>query len=196
MAGNVRLIAGTDAAFSRDGERIIAGCVVWDIVDKVVVETASVVRKCEFPYVPGLLSFREAPAVLDAISRLKCDPDVYMIDGQGFAHPRRFGLACHVGIWLNRPTLGCAKRRLCGEFVEPAEKRRSSRSLIHQSETIGRVVRTKDRVRPVFVSIGHRINLDAAEKLVLRCCTRYRLPEPTRLADRFVATCKRDLLNP
>ncbi|MCB9855538.1 MAG: endonuclease V [Phycisphaerales bacterium] len=193
LTNPVRLVAGSDASYSRADESIIAGWVVWDIDRREVVESVHVVRKCEFPYVPGLLSFREAPAILEAAEFLKCRPDIYMIDGQGLAHPRRMGLACHVGVLLDRPALGCAKSRLCGEFVEPARKRGSSRMLRHQGEVVGRVVRTRDGVNPLFVSVGHRITLTEAERLVLRCCTKYRLPEPTRLAHQYVTNCKRNL---
>lgn len=189
----VRLIAGSDASYSRASASIIAGWVVWDIDRGEIVERVHIVRTCDFPYVPGLLSFREAPAILDAADSLTTKPDLFMIDGQGMAHPRRMGLACHVGVMMDRPTLGCAKSRLCGDFVEPAQKRGSSRRLTHQGETIGRVVRTRDGVNPLFVSIGHRITLAEAERIVLRCCTKYRLPEPTRLAHQFVTTRKLDL---
>ncbi|MCA9255789.1 MAG: deoxyribonuclease V [Phycisphaerales bacterium] len=190
---NVRRIAGFDASYIAASESMIAGVVVWDVEHRIVVETAHVVQRCPFPYVPGLLSFREAPAVLDAASLLRSKPDLLMIDGQGLAHPRRFGLACHVGLLLDLPTIGCAKSRLCGEFIEPGRKRGSSRRLTLQGEIVGKVVRTRDDVRPLFVSVGHRIALVEAERWTLRCAVKYRLPEPTRLAHQYVTKLKRDV---
>lgn len=189
----VRFVAGSDCSFTGGGASIIAAWVVWDQAEKQIVERVHVVRDCTFPYVPGLLSFREAPAVLDAAALLRRKPDAYMVDGQGMAHPRRLGLASHVGLVLDAPTVGCAKSRLCGAFVEPAMKRGSSRRLTHQGETIGRVVRTRDGVKPLFVSVGHRVSLEDAQRLVLRCCTKYRLPEPTRQAHQYVSELKREV---
>ncbi|MFQ5411939.1 MAG: endonuclease V, partial [Phycisphaerae bacterium] len=161
---------------------------VWDLKTRATIETTVDVRGVTFPYIPGLLSFREAPGLLAAARRLKSKPDVFMLDGQGLAHPRRFGLACHVGLLLDRPSLGCAKSRLCGTHGEPGRRAGCSKRLMLGGELIGRVVRTRDGVKPVYVSIGHKITLDDAEKLTLRCCTRYRLPEPTRLAHQLVGT--------
>lgn len=190
-----RLVAGGDVTFSPDGERAVAGWVVWDVKDRVVVESSLAARPLRFPYVPGLLSFREAPALIAAARKLKIEPDVFMFDGQGLAHPRRFGLACHVGLLIDRPSLGCAKRRLCGTPVPPqaalADTAGASCPLVHDGEVIGRVVRTRVGVKPVFVSIGHRITLAEAVRLTLRCCTKYRLPEPTRLAHQLVTRQRR-----
>jgi len=193
LTHRVRLVAGTDASYDAKSDAIIAGVVVWDLDSKRVIESSHVVRRCDFPYIPGLLSFREAPAVMDAVALLTSTPDVFMIDGQGLAHPRRFGLACHVGVLLDRPTIGCAKSRLCGDYAEPAVRRGGSRRLTHNRDIIGRVVRTRDGVSPLFISVGHRILLKEAERLVLRCCGKYRLPEPTRLAHQYVTTTKRQL---
>ncbi len=164
----------------------VAGVVVWDVEAKVVVEEQTACMRVRFPYVPGLLSFREAPAVLAAIGKLQVQPDVVLCDGHGYAHPRRFGLACHVGLWLDRPSLGCAKSRLTGTHDEPAPRRGAVAPLWDGDEQIGQVLRTRDRVKPVYVSIGHRIDLATAVRLVLACATRYRLPEPIRLADQLV----------
>ncbi len=188
----VRLVAGCDAAFSRSGDRCIAGVVVWDVTARCVVETSIATAPLRFPYVPGLLSFREAPALLKAIRRLVCEPDAFMFDGHGLAHPRRFGLACHVGVLIDRPSVGCAKSRLVGDYHEPDEQQGSQRLLRHRGETVGYVVRTRTRVKPVFVSVGHRITLPQAVRLVLRCAQGYRLPEPTRLADQLVSRARRD----
>jgi len=137
-----------------------------------------------FPYVPGLLAFREGPVVLAALAQLGDRPDVLMFDAHGLAHPRRMGLATHLGVLLDMPTVGCAKSRLCGTYVKPNEQRGSWTLLTDGDEAIGAVVRTRDGVRPVFVSIGHRVDLDAAVSVVLGCAIRYRLPEPIRWAHR------------
>jgi deoxyribonuclease V len=146
-----------------------------------------------FPYVPGLLSFREAPALLAVLRSLRSEPDALLLDGHGFAHPRRFGIACHVGVIVDRPTAGCAKSRLVGVHPEPGQRRGARRALVHRGERIGTVLRTRDGTRPVFASIGHRIDLASAEALILATGAGYRLPEPTRLADRLVARAKREL---
>jgi deoxyribonuclease V len=186
-----RLVAGIDVAFTRDGDSCIAAALVWDTRECKTVERQVAVCPLTFPYVPGLLSFREGPAVLAALRRLKSTPDALMCDGQGYAHPRRFGLACHLGVIVGLPSVGCGKSRLCGEHGEPGRKRGAKAPLMDGGERIGTVLRTRDGVRPVYVSVGHRIDLASAEKLVLRCGAGYRLPEPTRLADRLVAEVKR-----
>jgi deoxyribonuclease V len=137
-----------------------------------------------FPYVPGLLAFREGPIVLAALERLAERPDVLIFDAQGLAHPRRMGLATHLGILLDVPSVGCAKSRLCGKETEPGEEKGSWTPLLDRGEVIGAVVRTRSRVRPVYVSVGHRVDLETAVSLVLSCATKYRLPEPTRWAHR------------
>ncbi len=189
----IRLVAGVDLAFSRDGARCIAGVVVWDLDRGEVVEECLAVRRLRFPYVPGLLSFREGPAILAALRRLRCAPDALVCDGHGLAHPRRFGIACHIGVICERPSVGCAKSRLVGEHAEPAARRGSRCPLMHRGERIGTLLRTRDGVKPVFVSVGHRIDLASCERLVLRCGAGRRLPEPTRRADRLVAAAKREL---
>jgi deoxyribonuclease V len=192
-AGELRFIAGLDAAFSADGKRCLAAVVLWDRIEQQVVEQHTVARKLTFPYIPGLLSFREAPTLLAALRKLRRTPGALMCDGQGLAHPRRLGIASHVGILCGLPTIGCAKSRLCGEHVEPAEKRGSVAALLDGDEQIGEVLRTQDGVKPLYVSVGHLCDLPTARELVLACATRYRLPEPTRLADRLVAEFKRQL---
>lgn len=187
-----RLVAGADVAFSADGGWCLAGVVVWDVEVRQVVEEQLAWRPAKFPYVPGLLSFREAPAVLAAVRRLRNRPDALMLDAQGLAHPRRFGLACHVGLLIDRPSVGCAKSRLCGEHAAPAVKAGSTAPLVDHGETVGAVLRTRDGINPVYVSIGHRVTLDDAIAVVLACVTRYRLPEPTRLAHILVTRHRRD----
>ncbi len=185
-----RYVAGVDAAFSRDGARCIAAVVVWDAADRVVVEECVATRPLRFPYVPGLLSFREAPAVLAALRKVRATPDALMCDAHGYAHPRRFGLACHVGLLCDLPTIGCAKSRLLGTHAVVGRKRGARRPLRDEGEVIGTVLRTRAGVRPVYVSVGHWMDLTTAVRLVLACAVRYRLPEPTRRADRLVARLK------
>lgn len=189
-----KLIAGLDCAFTKDGKKIIAAVVVLKIPDFTPVETAYALRKLNFPYIPGLLSFREAPACIAAVKKLKTTPDIFIIDGQGIAHPRRLGLAAHLGLFFDKPTIGCAKSRLTGFFEEPPPQK-GAYSLLKdkkgveqdtQCETIGAVVRTRTNVKPLFVSVGNRCLLKDAIKITLRCATKYRLPEPTRLAHQLV----------
>jgi len=187
-----RVIAGADVAFSSDGKRCLAGIVVYDTQNRVVIEEQLAWRPVRFPYVPGLLSFREAPAVLAAARRLRTKPDLFMFDAQGLAHPRRMGLASHVGLLMDLPTVGCAKSRLCGEHEMPAKAAGGVAALTHRGERVGAVLRTCDGVKPVYVSVGHRTTLDDAIRVVMSCVTRYRLPEPTRLAHILVTRHRRD----
>lgn len=187
----LRLVAGVDAAFSRDDRRCAAAVVLWDVETRTVVEQHVAAGPLRFPYIPGLLSFREVPTVLAALRKLRTPPDVLLYDGHGRAHPRRFGVACHVGVLTDLPAIGCAKSRLIGSHDAPGIARGSTAPLIDSGDVIGSVVRTQDRINPVFVSIGHRMDLQTAEAIVLACATRYRLPEPIRLADHLVRTCVR-----
>ncbi len=159
-----------------------AAVVVMTLADLRPVEQRVVERPVTFPYIPGLLSFREAPAILEALSLLEHCPDVLLVDGQGYAHPRRLGIASHLGLWLNRPTVGCGKTLLCGTFAEPGPDRGDLAWLYDSGEIIGAALRTRRRVKPVFVSVGHKMRLTSAIDLVLRCGAGYRLPEPLRLA--------------
>ena len=196
-----KLIAGIDCAFSKDGKKIIAAVVVLKPPDFAPVETASALRKVTFPYIPGLLSFREAPVCIAAVKKLKTEPDLFIIDGQGIAHPRRLGLAAHLGLFFDKPTIGCAKSRLTGFFEEPppekgaysflrdTERAKSGASdgrRATSDEVIGAVVRTRTNVKPLFVSVGNKCLLKDAIKITLCCATKYRLPEPTRLAHQLV----------
>jgi deoxyribonuclease V len=185
-----RFVAGVDAAFSRDDRHCLAAAVVWDLRERTLVEQHVAVRPLTFPYIPGLLSFREGPAVLAALRRLRTVPDALIYDGHGLAHPRRFGIACHVGVILSRPTIGCAKSRLIGVHREPGARRGAVVPLIDHGEVVGSVLRTQDGINPVFVSVGHLIDLRGAQQIVLACATRYRLPEPTRLADQLVGAAR------
>ena len=189
-AEGFRFVAGLDGAFSPDGSRCIAGVVLWDLRERRVVERQIATAKLRFPYIPGLLSFREVPAWVAALRKLRQAPDVLMCDGQGIAHPRRFGIASHLGVLCGLPSIGCAKSRLVGAHDEPPARRAGRAPLLDKDEVIGTVLRTQNGIRPVYVSIGHRIDLASAEALVLDCALKYRLPEPTRLADRLVAVAK------
>ncbi len=178
----VHLIAGIDLSVSRFSKVGRAAVVVLDYPQLRLVESQTVENEIVFPYIPGLLSFREAPLVLKACEKLANTPDLILVDGQGIAHPRRMGLATHLGILLDTPAIGCAKSRLCGEHQPVGNNRGNFSELIHNDEIIGAVLRTKDDVKPLYISIGHRISLPAAIDWVLKCFGGYRLPEPTRLA--------------
>jgi len=182
----LRLVAGLDAAFAPDDRTVTGAVVLWDTRTLAVVERHVVVRGLSFPYVPGLLSFREAPVLLAALRQLRATPDALLCDGHGYAHPRRFGLACHVGLIAGLPAVGCAKTLLCGEHAEPGRSRGSCALLTIEGQEVGAVLRTRDGVRPVYVSPGHRVDVVSATRLVLECAVRFRLPEPTRLADILV----------
>jgi deoxyribonuclease V len=186
-----RLVAGADVSYDRRSPELHAAVVVLDAESLEVVESAGVRARARFPYVPGYLSFREIPPVLEAFARLRAVPDLILCDGQGRAHPRRFGLACHLGVLLDLPTLGCAKSRLIGEYREPGPRRGAHTLLRDGAEVIGEVVRTRSFVKPVFVSVGHRISLETARRTVLRLAPRYRLPEPIRAAHREVNRLRR-----
>ena len=186
-----RFVAGADCAFSADKQTIFAAAVVYDRDMQYVVEVAHAKRPAEFPYIPGFLSFREGPAIKQAVGALRHEFGAILFDGQGFAHPRRCGIAAHLAIELDVPGVGVGKSRLIGEFANPAQKAGSTAPLMDGDEQIGVVLRTQKGIRPVFVSIGHRVDLVSAVKLVLACCARYRIPEPTRQADIEVAKLKR-----
>ncbi|MDO8473524.1 MAG: deoxyribonuclease V [Dehalococcoidia bacterium] len=177
-----RLVAGIDARY--DGSRGLAtgAVVVLSFPDLKMLEVR--VSHCvpTFPYVPGLLSFREIPVIMEACRKVVLTPDLIFVDGQGIAHPRRFGLASHAGLLLDRPSIGCAKSRLIGEYEAPGPEKGSMSDLKDDGEVIGAVLRTKAGTKPVYVSVGHNVDLAAATHWSLACCTRYRLPDPARLA--------------
>ncbi|MGD0390629.1 MAG: endonuclease V [Tepidisphaeraceae bacterium] len=185
-----RFVAGADAAFSEDQQKVLATAVVYDRIEKRIVEIAHATRPIEFPYIPTFLSFREAPTVMEAVAKLKHEWGVICLDGQGYAHPRRCGLAAHISILLDCPGVGIAKSRLIGNFAEPAASAGSSSPLMDGHEQIGLVLRTRTGVKPVFISIGHRIELKSAADLAMACLDRYRIPEPTRQADIEVGRLK------
>ena len=178
-----RTIAGVDMGLPRGGKHARAAVVVltWPGLEELA--RSVVVEPLKFPYVPGLLSFRELPAVLSALDGLDTLPDMVLCDGQGIAHPRRFGLASHLGVLIDRPTVGVAKTRFIGEYDDPGPDKGDRTPLMDGEERIGYVLRTRSRVKPLFVSTGHRVSAETACEIVLGCCTRYRLPETTRRAD-------------
>jgi deoxyribonuclease V len=209
----IRHVAGADISFNRFSDVVYAAIVVLRLPELELVSSAGVVTKATFPYVPGLLSFRETPPLLEAWQKLKMQPDVLMLDGQGIAHPRRFGIACHIGLLLDLPTVGCAKSVLVGHYDEPAQEAGNTSPLIHKDEVIGAVVRTKNRVNPVYISPGYLADIPSAVGLALSCVkgytaqqesgnlfdaqakpakgSKYRIPEPTRQAHLLVNAMRR-----
>lgn len=181
--GNLRYVAGTDCAFKDKGQITRAVVAVLSFPELELVEYAVAERPTDFPYIPGLLSFREVPTLLEAFGKLKQAPDLLLCDGQGYAHPRRFGIACHLALATGIPSIGVAKSRLIGSHREPAEAAGSQTPLLDKGETIGTVLRTKDRTNPLYISCGHRVSLATAVEKVLACCRGYRLPDTTRWAD-------------
>ncbi len=191
-----KTIAGCDISFNKFEETVYAGIVVLDLETLETIEEAGVVSMATFPYVPGLLSFREIPSLLEAWAKLRTEPDVVMFDGHGIAHPRRIGIASHAGLFLNVPTFGCGKSVLVGKYDEPAPERGSWSPMKHYGEVIGAALRTKNKVNPVFISPGHLIDLETAVALTLQCDGGrrgygYRLPEPTRRAHNLVNALRR-----
>lgn len=183
-------VCGVDVAFSED--RAFAAASMFAFPSLALLEEATAIRPVTFPYVPGYLSFREGPAIISALKNLSKRPDILIVDGQGIAHPRRLGIASFLGVLLDIPTIGCAKSRLVGEHEEPGLKRGSWSPLVHQGQTVGAVLRTRDRIRPVFVSPGHLITLEESIEIVLRTAVRFRLPEPQRAADNLADRAKRN----
>ena len=193
LGRKIETVAGADISFNKFSPVVYAGLVVLRLPTLEVVEEVGVVSETRFPYVPGLLSFRETPSVLEAWAKLKTEPDAVMFDGQGIAHPRRVGIASHVGLLIERPTFGCAKSVLVGKYEEPALARGSWTPLVDPKtqETVGAALRTKAKVQPIYVSPGHLIDLAAAIELTLACDGGYRQPEPTRRAHLLVNALRR-----
>jgi deoxyribonuclease V len=178
---DIAAVAGVDAGYCND--KAYAAVVVLNLTDLKVLEKAVTAKTISFPYVSGMLAFREGPVILDALGKLKSPPDLLMIDGQGIAHPRRFGIASHIGLLTDIPSIGCAKTRLLGDYEKPQRTRGSISYLTDGEETIAAVVRTRTAVKPVFVSIGHLMDLNDSIQIILKSCRGYRLPEPIRRAD-------------
>ncbi|MDD5748604.1 MAG: deoxyribonuclease V [Actinomycetota bacterium] len=179
---NTRLVAGADVSYSKSSNRVHAAVVVLSFPELAVIEERTASCESSFPYIPGLLAFREAPPLLLAFRRLKNEPDVVLFDGHGIAHPRSFGIASHMGVILGVPAVGVAKSILVGEYRMPDEERGQYSPVLYNEKTVGIALRTRNNVKPVFVSVGNLIDLDSAREITLSCCTRYRLPEPIRAA--------------
>ena len=185
--GNVKRVAGVDVGFRAQGTITRAAIAVLSYPELELVDSATAETPTSFPYVPGLLSFRELPTVLVALAKLKQLPDLWLCDGQGIAHPRRFGIACHLGVLTDMPAIGVGKTRLCGRYDDVPTNKGGWVSLIDKNETIGAVLRSREQVKPVFISTGHRISLATAIDYVMACTTRFKLPETTRHAHRLAS---------
>lgn len=177
---SVRLVAGVDVSVKDDLSR--AAVVVLRFPALTVVEAVSATQPTRFPYIPGLLTFREGAVIIEALRQLKATPDAFIFDGMGRIHPRRMGIASHIGLFLDAPTIGCGKTHLLGDYEQPGPEKGAWSPLTHHGETLGVVLRTRRNVKPVYISVGHRATLDDARALALACSPRYRLPEPVRAA--------------
>ena len=191
LKGKIKTVAGADASYDKHSNRMYATIAVLDVASLEIVEQAAAEAEAAFPYIPGLLSFREVPVVAKAYEKLTLRPDVLICDGQGVAHPRRFGLASHLGLLFDVPAVGCAKSRLCGTHGPVGPDVGDYAPLKLDGRTVGAVLRTRTGVKPVFVSVGHMMNLRGAIRMVLRCCAGYRLPEPTRKAHNLVSAARK-----
>jgi deoxyribonuclease V len=183
-------VAGADIALDLERKIAIAGVIVYSFPEMKEIERVWAKGALTFPYVPGLLSFREIPTLTAAFAKLKNTPDLIFVDGHGFAHPRRMGIASHLGVVLDCPTVGCAKSVLCGEAEEPADEAGAASELTHKDEVIGIALRSRVGTRPIYISIGHRVSLDSAVRFALAATDGFRVPRPTREADKFVAMAK------
>lgn len=184
-------VAGVDVGFEQEGKITRAAVVVLSFPELELIEHRIARLPTRFPYVPGLLSFREVPAVLEALSTLQRLPDMILCDGQGYAHPRRMGIACHLGVITDIPTIGVGKTRLCGSYTEPGIEKGDWSPLMDKQEVIGAVLRTRKNIKPLFISSGHRVSLESAVSIVMACLTKYKLPETTRWAH-YYASIKRE----
>ena len=189
---NPRYVAGVDAAFF--GDKVVGVACLYKYPELIPVEERYAITEVPFPYIPGFLSFREGPSIVEALNSLRIKPHIILFDGQGTAHPKRMGIAAHIGVILDMPAIGCAKSRLVGEYKEPGFKKGDWSSLIYKGRIVGAVLRTRDNVRPVFVSPGHMIDLKGSIEIVLICTARYRIPEPLRRADILSKKIKREHL--
>ncbi len=187
----IRFVAGADVAVSRLKRSLVSAVVVYELPSLTPIESQCAIAPLTFPYIPGLLSFREIPSLVACLQKIEADIDVIVCDGQGIAHPRGLGLASHLGVLLRKPTIGCAKTRLVGEHGTVGTKRGDFSPLSYEGRRVGSVLRTQDGVKPLFVSPGHLTDQASSRRLVLRCTTRFRLPEPTRHADRLAGVAKR-----
>lgn len=182
----INYVSGVDVAYSKSNDKLIAAIVILETETLKLVESVVIEDTIQFPYIPGLFSFRELPPIIKAFEKIKNRPQLVVCDGQGLAHPRRFGLACHLGVLCDIPTIGCGKTKLIGNYKEPEQHRGAQSPLIEKREIIGNVLRTQNTINPIFVSVGHRISLTTACHWILKLSTKYRLPETTRQADQLV----------
>jgi deoxyribonuclease V len=194
LTGKIRYVAGVDAAFSED--RVFAAACLYAFPDLTVCEQQSCTLKLSFPYVPGFLSFREGPAIIAALDKLSRKPDVILVDGQGIAHPRGIGIASYLGVLTGIPAVGCAKSRLVGEYDEPPREKGGWSPLQSDGKIIGAALRTKDDTRPLFISPGHKTDLNSALRLTLACTGSFRIPEPLRCADILSKQIKKGIKQP
>ncbi len=189
---DIHLVAGVDVAYQEGSDRLVAGVAILDANTLEVVETAVSEDVAKFPYIPGLFSFRELPPLIKALSKICASPDLVVCDGQGIAHPRQFGLACHLGLLFDIPSIGCGKNQLIGRAEMPDKERGAIAPIVNHDKIVGNVLRTQNNVNPVYVSTGHRISLATACDWVLKLTTKYRLPETTRMADQLVRKVIKD----
>jgi len=186
----VSYVAGADISYDKGSNTLFAAVIIFNFPDLKKVEIQSAIGQTSFPYIPGLLSFREIPLLIECFLKVEQNPDLLLCDAHGIAHPRRFGLASHLGLLLNTPSIGCAKTRLIGAGKEPAIEKGSWTSLMFNGVEVGRMVRTRTGVKPMYISIGHLIDIDSAVRFTLACCTKYKMPEPTRQAHIEVNTLR------
>lgn len=194
-ARTIRLVAGTDVSYSRLGKytTAVAGIVIMEYGSWNMVEQVYALKDISFPYIPGLLSFRELPVLMEAWEKIRTHPDIWLVDGAGIAHPRRLGLASHFGVTIDEPTIGVAKSRLTGKHDDVPSEKGAMVPLLDGKEVIGTVLRSRTNVRPLYISPGHRVSLENAPEIVLSCCVKYRLPEPTRVAHNYVTLLRQQL---
>lgn len=189
----VKIVAGADVSYYQN--KMIAGVIVFEFPNLKVIERQFFISPINLPYIPGLLTFREGPSLLEALKKIKIEPDIILFDGQGIAHPRRMGIATHLGLFLDKPTIGCAKSRLSGKYTSVGEKKGDYVLLKEGEEVLGAVLRTRRKVKPIFVSPGHKIDLSNSIEIVLKCTEKYRLPIPVREAHIFVNQIRNNLIN-
>jgi deoxyribonuclease V len=195
LPSDIKRVAGFDVSYLKEENILIAGMVIIDYPSLNICDSFVITDQIHFPYIPGYLSFREAPVLLKLLEKHRQQADIFIFDGHGIAHPRGLGIASHIGILSNSPSIGCAKKKLVGEYHLPDHKKGSSTDLVFKDNTIGKVLRTKDGTKPVFISVGNLVSLEEATQFVLNCTTKYRLPEPTRLAHKTVYNYRKTLIN-
>jgi len=194
LPSKIKHIAGFDVSYLKEKNILIAGMVLVDYPSLKFKDRFILTDSIQFPYIPGFLSFREAPVLLKLIEKHFHLADIFIFDGHGVAHPRGLGIASHIGVLTEMPSIGCAKKKLVGNYILPEPDKGTRSDLIYKNEIVGTVLRTRFNVKPVFVSVGHMVNLDQATELILNCTTRYRLPEPTRLAHKIVSEYRKSLI--